>query len=112
MSTELIDHLTSMAKTTYNLQGGMVAYEGGQGANYETSGSAAAETDSGMRDVTTTELDSWFTLGGGTFFYYNLCSAGTWGLSKDISYDIDADGGYSSNPADSMEAQPKWGAIK
>jgi hypothetical protein len=41
-----------------------------------------------------------------------LCSAGTWGLSKDISYDIDADGGYSSNPADSMEAQPKWGAIK
>jgi hypothetical protein len=35
-----------------------------------------------------------------------------WGLSTDIGYDIDADPGYSSVPASSTEAQPKWGAIK
>jgi hypothetical protein len=30
----------------------------------------------------------------------------------DTSYDIDANNGYSANPADSVETQPKWGAIK
>ena len=96
----------------YSLQGGMVAYEGGQGAQNQTSGAAAAQTLPAMRGVTTTILDSWFTQGGGPFFYYKLCSADDWGLAEDISYDIDADPGYNSNPAGSTEQDPKWGAIK
>ena len=95
-----------------NLQGGMVAYEGGQGANYDTQGSLAAQTMPAMRGVTTSVLDAWSGQGGGTFFYYKLCSGDNWGLATDIGYDIDADPGYSSNPADSTEAEPKWGAIK
>jgi hypothetical protein len=65
-----------------------------------------------MRGITTTELDYWFAEGGSTFFYYKLCSSDTWGLAEDITYDIDADTGYSSDPASSTEAKPKWGAIK
>jgi hypothetical protein len=65
-----------------------------------------------MRGVTTTLLDSWFAQGGGTFFYYKLCSEDTWGLATDLGYDIDADNGWTANPATSTEAQPKWGAIK
>jgi hypothetical protein len=65
-----------------------------------------------MRGVTTTILDSWFAQGGGPFFYYKLCSADDWGLAEDISYDIDADSGYTANPATSTEQYPKWGAIK
>ncbi len=105
------DYLASTAKK-YNLEGGMVAYEGGQGANYATSGAIAAQTDAGIRGVTTADFDSWFGQNGGTFFYYNLCSGGTFGLSSDISYDIDADDGYSSNPGASTEGRPKWGGIK
>jgi hypothetical protein len=97
---------------TWNLEGGMLAYEGGQGAINQTRGALAAQTTPAMRGVVTSLLDFWFGQGGGTFFYYNLCSAGMWGLSTDISYDIDADPGYSPTPADSTEAQPKWGAIK
>jgi len=97
---------------TWNLEGGMLAYEGGQGALNMTSGEVAAQTTPAMRGVITGLLDFWFGQGGGTFFYYNLCSAGMWGLSTDISYDIDADTGYTPNPVGSTEAQPKWGAIK
>jgi hypothetical protein len=61
-----------------------------------------------MRGVTTTLLNSWFAQGGGTFFYYKLCSGDMWGLAMDISYDT----GYSAAPAASTEAHPKWGAIK
>ena len=89
-----------------------MAYEGGQGANYDTQGSLAAQTMPAMRGVTTSVLDAWSGQGGGTFFYYKLCSGDNWGLATDIGYDIDADPGYSSNPADSTEAEPKWGAIK
>jgi hypothetical protein len=102
----------SATATGYHLQGGMVAYEGGQGALYGTAGAIAAQTNPAMRSVITADLDAWFAQGGGTFFYYKLCSTDTWGLSTDIGYDIDADSGYSANPADSTEAQPKWGAIK
>ena len=107
-----VDNLALIAKTTYDLQGGMVAYEGGQGASYETGGAIAAQTTPAIRGVTTADLDYWYARGGGTFFYFTLCSADTWGLSPEISYDIDADTGYSPNPAESSEAQPKWGAIK
>jgi hypothetical protein len=103
--------LQAMA-TAENLEGGMVAYEGGQGALYATTGAVAAQTMSGMRGVTTADLDAWINAGGGTFFYYKLCSADTWGLGTDISYDIDADSGYSPSASGSAEAQPKWGAIK
>jgi len=97
---------------TYHLQGGMLAYEGGQGAIFQTAGSLAAQTMPAMRGVTTTLLDTWFARGGGAFFYYELCAGGTWGLAQDISYDIDGDAGYTANPAGSTEAAPKWGAIK
>ena len=78
---------------TYNLEGGMLAYEGGQGALHKTSGAIAAQTTPAMRGVVTGLLDFWYGQGGGTFFYYNLCSGDMWGLSTDISYDIDADPG-------------------
>lgn len=97
---------------TYHLQGGMLAYEGGQGAIFQTAGALAAQTLPAMRGVTTTLLDNWFAQGGGAFFYYELSAGGTWGLAQDISYDIDADAGYTGNPAGSAEAAPKWGAIK
>ena len=96
----------------YALQGGMIAYEGGQGAQNQTAGAVAAQTLPAMRGITTTDLDTWFTQGGEIFFYYKLCSADTWGLDENISYDIDADTGYSSDPASSTEQYPKWGAIK
>jgi len=98
--------------TTYGLAGGFIAYEGGQGAVYQTSGAVAAQTLPAMRTVVTTLLDDWLTGGGGIFFYFKLCSADTWGLSTDVSYDIDADTGYNASPSTSSEAQPKWGAIK
>ena len=98
--------------TTYQLHGGMLAYEGGQGALFQTTGSLAAQALPAMRGVTTTLLDNWFAQGGGAFFYYELCAGTTWGLTTDISYDIDADAGYTGNPAGSSEAAPKWGAIK
>jgi hypothetical protein len=94
------------------LAGGMVAYEGGQGALYFTAGAVAAQTAAGMRGVTTADLDAWFAEGGGTFFYFKLVSADTWGLATDLGYDIDADAGYAANAAESSEAEPKWGAIK
>jgi hypothetical protein len=94
------------------LQGGMVAYEGGQSTAYATAGAVAAQTAPGMRDVTTALFDSWFANDGATLFYYKPCSADTWGLSKSISYDIDADPGYSANPSTSAEKDPKWGAVK
>jgi len=94
------------------LEGGMLAYEGGQGALYETTGSVAAQTSVGMRGVTTTLLDSWFGQGGGTFFYYKVCSADTWGLATSLDYDIDEDQGYEARPGGSTEKHPKWGAIK
>jgi cytochrome c oxidase assembly protein Cox11 len=94
--------------STYSLQGGMVAYEGGQGAQNQTSGAMAAQLLPAMRGITTTLLDNWFAQGGGPFFYYKLCSADTWGLDMNISYDIDADSGYNTD----TEEYPKWGAIK
>jgi hypothetical protein len=103
---------TAAAISAEHLQGGMVAYEGGQGALYNTPGSLAAQTMPAMRGITTSVLDAWAAQGGGTFFYYKLCSADNWGLARDISYDIDADPGYAANPADSTETEPKWGAIK
>ncbi len=106
-----IANLESLAKS-YNLAGGMLAYEGGEGAIYQTKAAANAQIQPAMRGITTTVLDSWFSQGGGMFFYYKLCSADTWGLAEDISYDIDADSGYTPDPATSTEAQPKWGAIK
>ena len=90
----------------------MLAYEGGQGALYRTAGTVAAQVNKAMRGITTTLLDAWFGHGGGTFFYYKVCSADTWGLANNISYDIDADRGYSPSAADSTETEPKWGAIK
>lgn len=102
----------TLTGSNWNLQGGMLAYEGGQGAINMTTGAVAAQTTPAMRGVITSLLDYWFGQGGGTFFYYNLASAGMWGLSTDIGYDIDADPGYSPNPVGSTEAQPKWGAIK
>lgn len=98
--------------TTYGLAGGTLAYEGGEGAVYTTTGATAAQTDPAMRGILTTLLDSWSSAGNGTFFYYKLCSADMWGLATEISYDIDADSGWTANPATSTEAQPKWGAIK
>jgi len=106
-----IDELAWIAASE-NLPGGMVAYEGGQAAGYENPGELAAQTTPGMRGIITADLTAWFEQGGSTFFYYKLCSADMWGLATDISYDIDADPGYSPNPASSTEAQPKWGAIK
>jgi hypothetical protein len=106
-----IEGLAPLA-TAEKLEGGMLAYEGGQGAVYDTPGAIAAQTTPGMRGVITTVLDSWFAQGGGTFFYFKLCSEDTWGLATDISYDIDADPGWTANPATSTEAQPKWGAVK
>jgi hypothetical protein len=106
-----IANLASIAAAE-KLEGGMVAYEGGQGALYDTAGVIAAQTTPGIRAVTTADLDAWFAQNGGTFFYFKLCSADTWGVATDISYDIDADSGYSPDPAESSETQPKWGAIK
>jgi hypothetical protein len=65
-----------------------------------------------MRGIVTTLLDTWINDGGGTFFYFKLCSEDNWGLTTDIGYDIDADTGWTANPATSTETQPKWGAIK
>jgi hypothetical protein len=90
----------------------MLAYEGGQGTLYARPGAVRAQTSPGIRAVTNTLFDSWATQGGGTFFYYKLCSTDTWGLAGDISYDIDTDRHYSSNPSHSTEKYPKWGAIK
>jgi hypothetical protein len=98
--------------STYHLQGAMVAYEGGQGALNATNGALAAQTLPAMRGITTTLLDYWYAHGGGTFFYFDLCSNDQWGLANDISYDIDSDSGYSPDPTASKEAHPKWGAIK
>ena len=109
--TPWIGELAAVASSE-NLAGGMLAYEGGQGASYLRPGALAAQTMPAVRSVLTTQLDSWFVWGGGPFFYYKLCSADMWGLSTDIGYDIDADPGYSANPASSTEAEPKWGAIK
>lgn len=106
-----IGDLASLAAAE-KLEGGMLAYEGGQGTLYSTPGSVAAQTNRGMRALTTALLDSWFGRGGGTFFYYKLCSADNWGLAATIGYDIDQDRGYSANPDDSTEEIPKWGAIK
>jgi hypothetical protein len=109
--TPWIGSLAALASAE-QLQGGMVAYEGGQSTAYATAGAVAAQTAPGMRDVNTALFDSWFANGGGTLFYYKLCSADTWGLSKSISYDIDADPGYSADPSASAEKDPKWGAVK
>jgi hypothetical protein len=98
--------------TTYGLAGGTLAYEGGQGAVYQTAGAVVAQTNPAMRTVVTTLLDDWKSAGNGIFFYYKLCSQDMWGLATDISYDIDADSGWTVLPATSAEAQPKWGAIK
>lgn len=106
-----IGGLASVA-AAYGLTGGMVAYEGGQSTIYQTSGAVAAQTLPAMRGITTGDLDSWFQQSGGPFFYYKLCSDDTWGLAETIGYDIDADAGYSANPASSSEEYPKWGAIK
>jgi len=97
---------------TYGLAGGTLAYEGGQGAVYQTAGAVAAQTDPAMRGIVTTLLDNWTSAGNGIFFYYKLCSVDMWGLATDISYDIDTDTGWTANPATSSEAQPKWGAVK
>ena len=109
--TPWIASLASLA-TEEKLDGGMVAYEGGQGALYATTAAVAAQTEAPMRTVTTGVVDAWFAHGGGPFFYYKLCSADQWGLATDISYDIDADPHYTPSAATSTEAQPKWGAIK
>ncbi|WP_420237317.1 hypothetical protein ACOBR2_17115 [Telmatobacter bradus] len=106
-----IASLSSIA-TSYGLKGGMVAYEGGQGAIYQTTGAVGAQTEPAMRTITTGLLDDWISAGGSTFFYFKLCSADTWGLGTDISYDIDADSGWNSSAASSSETEPKWGAIK
>ncbi|MGA2538017.1 MAG: hypothetical protein ABSF53_18540 [Terracidiphilus sp.] len=109
--TPWIGSLAALANTE-QLEGGMVAYEGGQSTDFATAGAVAAQTAPGMRDVTTALIDSWFAQGGGTLFYYKLCSADTWGLAENIGYDIDADPGYSANPSTSTEKDPKWGAVK
>lgn len=106
-----IGNLAAVASAE-KLEGGMLAYEAGQGALYSTPGAVDAQTQHAMRSVLTSQFDSWFAAGGGPLFYYKLCSADMWGLATNIGYDIDADAGYSANPADSTEAQPKWGAIK
>ena len=109
--TPWIRSLQALAKSE-NLAGGMLAYEGGQGTLYARPGAVRAQTSAGMRAITTSLFDSWTTVGGGAFFYYKLCSFDTWGLDGDISYDIDTDRHYSSNPGHSSEKYPKWGAIK
>jgi len=113
-TTNIVPWISSLSSVLsgYHLQGGMLAYEGGQGALYWTSGAIAAQTIPAMRGITTTLFDTWFAQGGKTFFYFKLCSEDTWGLATDIAYDIDADSAYAANPAASAEAQPKWGAIK
>jgi hypothetical protein len=98
--------------TTYGLAGGTLAYEGGQGAVYETTGAVTAQTNPAMRSILTTLFNDWSGAGNGVFFYYKLCSVQVWGLSTDISYDVDADPNWTANPSTSNEAQPKWGAIK
>lgn len=103
--------LSSLA-STYQLSGGMVAYEGGPSTQAQTAGAVAAQTMPAMRSISTTLFNSWYGAGGGTFFYYKLCSANTWGLATQISYDIDTDAGYANDPTVSTEAQPKWGAIR
>ena len=95
-----------------NLAGGMLAYEGGQGTLYARPGAIRAQTSPGIRAITNRLFSSWASAGGNTLFYYKLCSDDTWGLNGDISYDIDADRHYSSNPSHSSEKYPKWGAIK
>jgi hypothetical protein len=113
-TANIVPWIASLASTasTYGLKGGIIAYEGGQGAAYQTAGSTAAQTTPAMRGIVTTLLDTWINDGGGTFFYFKLCSEDNWGLATDIGYDIDADTGWTANPATSTETQPKWGAIK
>jgi hypothetical protein len=91
-----------------------VAYEGGQ-TLYPMLGNVAnklaAQTDPRMKAETLALLNNWQAAGGDLFNYYSLCSGwgtyGYWGLSNDITYDIDADAGYPNS-----ERFPKWGAIK
>ncbi len=69
------------------------------------------QTDQRMKRETRTLLNNWQAAGGDIFNYFSLCSGwgtyGYWGLSDDITYDIDADSGYPNS-----ERFPKWGAIK
>ena len=109
--TPWMGSLAALASTE-QLEGGMVAYEGGQSTDFATAGAVAAQTAPGMRGVTSALIDSWFANSGGTLFYYKLCSADTWGLAENIGYDIDADPGYSANPNTSTEKDPKWGAVR
>jgi hypothetical protein len=64
-----------------------------------------------MKTQSVNLFNTWKAAGGDPFFYYELSSAwdssGCWGLSPDITYDIDADLGYPTS-----ETMPKWGAIR
>ena len=113
-STYLAPWISTLASTARNYGVKMLAYEGGQTlypsmANYTNK--LAAQTDQRMKMQTVNLLNTWKAAGGDPFFYYELSSAwdnsGCWGLSPDITYDIDADPGYPTS-----EAMPKWGAIR
>jgi len=104
----------SVAMNSYeNFAGPLTAHEGGQWEITNTGSSIlAVQLVPGMRGITTADIDAFYNAGAGTFFYYTLCAYNAFGLSDDISYDIDADTGYNVNPAISTETYPKWGAIK
>jgi hypothetical protein len=91
-----------------------LAYEGGQ-TLYPYQGNVAnklaAQTDQRMKAQTVSLFRTWVAAGADLFCYFSLSSqwnnAGYWGLSPDITYDIDADPAYPT-----AEAMPKWGAVK
>jgi hypothetical protein len=113
-SGALAPWISTLASTAKGRGLKMLAYEGGQ-TLYPSLGNAtnkrAAQTDQRMKTQTLNLVNAWQAAGGELFFYYNLCSgwtnSGYWGLSTDITYDIDADPGYPT-----AEAMPKWGAIR
>jgi len=80
----------------------MLAYEGGQSLDGETSLEVKlrAQNDPRMTELLGLGFRNWFEAGGGLFNYYDLCSVwgkwGSWGLSDDI---------HAENTA-------KWGAIR
>jgi hypothetical protein len=113
-TTYLTPWMTNLASTAKAHGLKALAYEAGQ-TLYASMGNfdnkLAAQTDQRMKAQTLNLFNAWNAAGGDLFFYFSLSTlwnnAGYWGLSPDVTYDIDADPGYPT-----AEAMPKWGAIK
>jgi hypothetical protein len=79
---------------TWQLPGGMLAYEGGSdtggGDKTNVANKIAAERAPGMKDIMVRDLrDNWFPHGGGLFMYLEMTSGynryGSWGLTDDVT---------------------------